>query len=355
MIVAASLDIMGGQAVQAKKLVENLRQDGIRADFLPINPRPWGFLFYLTKIKYVRTAVVSFFYVASLLRAVKDYDVIHVFSASYFSFILSPTPAILVGKLYGKKTILNYHSGEAPDHLKKWGRIVIPIMRMADKIIVPSSFLVDVFAGFGLKAEAVFNMVNFGDFQFRKKTKLEPKLLVARNLEKLYNISCAIKAFEIVKKKYPQAKLVITGCGEDEKNLRGLVKKLDLQDVEFTGRVEREKIFGYYQDSDIFVNSSDIDNMPISFLEAFSAGLPVVSTDVGGIPYMVRDGFNGFLVKQDNHRALADKIIYLLENQEKAFQIIDQAREECRKYTWESVRGDWFRVYNDLGNNETQN
>ncbi|MCJ7507486.1 MAG: glycosyltransferase family 4 protein, partial [candidate division Zixibacteria bacterium] len=285
----------------------------------------------------------------------KDYDIIHIFSASYFSFILAPTPAILISKLYGKKTILNYRSGEAPDHLKKWGWIVIPIIKMVDKIIVPSGFLVDVFNDFGLKADAVSNIVDFADFQFKKREIVKPKLLVTRNLEKLYNISCAIRCFEIVKREFPRAELVIIGYGKDEANLKRLVRELNLNDVRFTGRVEREAIPDYYDKADIFLNSSDIDNMPVSFLEAFSAGLPVVSTDSGGIPYIVEDEYNGFLVKTGDYKALAERIIHLLKNQDQAQKLIQQAKEECKKYTWEYVKEDWFRAYNSLVRDEAEN
>src|ERR1041384_6843039 len=114
LIVAPSLDILGGQSVQAAQLLEYLRQEkSVEVGFLPINPRLPGVLRYLQKIKYVRTVVTSIAYVISLLFRVRKYDVLHVFSASYFSFVLAPTPAILVGKFYGRKVLLNYHSGEA--------------------------------------------------------------------------------------------------------------------------------------------------------------------------------------------------------------------------------------------------
>src|SRR5690242_16947700 len=113
LIVAPSFDILGGQSVQAAQLFDHLRQEqSIEAGFLPINPRLPGLLRYLQKIKYVRTFVTSIAYVISLLLQVRKYDVLHVFSASYFSFVLAPTPAILVGKFYGRKVLLNYHSGE---------------------------------------------------------------------------------------------------------------------------------------------------------------------------------------------------------------------------------------------------
>ncbi len=111
LIVAPSLNIMGGQAVQADLLLRNFRREDVAADFQPHDPVPWWPLNYLTRIKYLRTVIVSVFYLGGLLQRIPRHDVIHVFSASYLSFLLAPAPAILIAKLFGKRCILNYRSG----------------------------------------------------------------------------------------------------------------------------------------------------------------------------------------------------------------------------------------------------
>ena len=147
LIVAPSFDILGGQSVQAARLLERLQKErSLKVGFLPINPRLPGPLRKLQKIKFVRTIVTSIAYVLSLLVHVWKYDVIHVFSASYFSFLIAPTPAILIGKLYGRKVLLNYHSGEAEDHFQRWRRTAVPTIRLVDVVVVPSEYLVQVFA-----------------------------------------------------------------------------------------------------------------------------------------------------------------------------------------------------------------
>src|SRR5205085_7626281 len=155
LVVAPSLDLLGGQAIQAKRLLDRLAAEpALEVAFLPVNPRLPGVLGKLQAIKYVRTVVTSLCYWAMLLSRVRRYDVIHIFSASYWSFVLAPTPAILVAKLYGKRAVLNYRSGEAGDHLQRWRRTALPTIRMVDRIVVPSGYLVDVFAGFDLRAQS---------------------------------------------------------------------------------------------------------------------------------------------------------------------------------------------------------
>src|SRR6266511_1590405 len=159
LIVAPSLDLLGGQSVQAASLLARFREEpSLHVDFLPVNPRLPGLMRGLQKVRYLRTVVNELIYVVTLLARVRRYDVIHIFSASYFSFLIAPTPALLVSRLYGKKTVLNYHSGEAEDHLARWRRTAIPTVRMADALVVPSGYLVDVFSRFGLRARSISNI-----------------------------------------------------------------------------------------------------------------------------------------------------------------------------------------------------
>src|SRR5205085_5607624 len=172
LIVGPALPIIGGQTVQAARLLDAFSQErGLRVDFQPINPR---FLSNLQRIKYVRTLVTSLKFIADLLRKVPTYDVVHIFSASYYSFLLSPTPALLISKFFRKKTILNYRSGEARDHLTRWKWTSIPTIKMFDKVITPSGYLVDVFREFDISATSIFNSVDLEQFRFRERKTLSP-------------------------------------------------------------------------------------------------------------------------------------------------------------------------------------
>jgi glycosyltransferase involved in cell wall biosynthesis len=103
-----------------------------------------------------------------------------------------------------------------------------------------------------------------------------------------------------------------------------------------------------YEKADIYLNSSVVDNMPLSFIEAFSCGLPIVSYATGGIPYLVANGETGLLVETKDFQALAQKAIFLLENQEFAKKIVAKARAEVVKYSWENVRELWLELFTKL-------
>lgn len=348
-IVAPSLNILGGQAVQAKRLLDDLsKESAIEASFIPINPQLPGVLNYLQRIKYVRTIVTSIAYIAMLLIRLPRVDVVHIFSASYLSFLIAPTPAILIAKLYGKPALLNYHSGEAEDHLKRWQRTAIPLIKLADRVIVPSRYLVDVFAKFGIRAEAIFNTVDFSSFRFRRRQPLHPVLLSNRNLESHYNVACTLRAFATLQEQIESAELIVAGSGKQSLNLMKLASDLSLKNVEFVGAIHPDQMPALYDRADIFINASDVDNMPLSIIEAFACGLPVVTTDAGGIRYMVSHCRNGILVSSGDHESLARWMVALLRDEGFAHQLANTARDDCRQYTWESVRSDWLNVYSEL-------
>lgn len=346
LIVAPALPLVGGQVVQSSRLLENFRSDpNLKVDLQPINP---SFFPRLQKINYVRTLLTETKYIFDLFRKIPHYDVIHIFSASYFSFLLAPTPAVLIAKLFGKKTILNYRSGEARDHLEKWRRTAIPTIRLFDKIVMPSGYLVDVFADFGLKAGAIYNFVNTENYEFRKRKPLRPKFLSNRNFEPLYNVSCVLRAFAIIQKKYPEAEIIVAGEGSEKEKLQNLAKELNLKNVEFPGRIAPSEMPKLYDKADIYLNSPNIDNMPNSIIEAYAAGTPVVSTNAGGIPYILEHGKTGLLVNVNDHENLANEAINLLENQSLAENIINNARKMTERFSWENARREWLKIYSEL-------
>ncbi len=349
LIVAPSFDILGGQAVQAARLLKRLSQERrLEVGFLAINPRLPGPLRWLQKIKYMRTAVTSIAYLASLLRRVGGYDVIHIFSASYFSFVIAPTPAILIGKLYGKKLLLNYHSGEARDHLRRWRRSVIPTLRLVDEIAVPSEYLVRVFAEFGLHAKPIPNLIETDTFCFRERRPLRAIFLSNRNFEVHYGVDRVLRAFAIVQQRLPEARLIIAGDGPARASLEELARDLKLRNTKFTGRVPHDRISELYDAADIFLNASEVDNQPLSILEAFACGLPVVTTDAGGITEMVAPEKTALVVPMGASEQLAASALRLLDDAVLTDRIVRQARKECQKYQWETVRGQWLSLYQAL-------
>jgi glycosyltransferase involved in cell wall biosynthesis len=344
-IVAPSLRILGGQAVQADRLLRAWRGDPeVTAWLVPHNPVPPGPLRHLTKLKYLRTLATEATYLPLLVREFSRADVIHVFSASYSSFLLAPLPAVMIAKAFGRPIVFNYHSGEAPDHLSR-SRAARRTLASCDRLVVPSVFLADAFERFGLEAAVVPNMVDADQFTFLDRPTLRPRILSTRNLAHPYNVACTLRAFRAIQDERQDATLTLVGSGPDEPALRRLARDLRLDNVTFAGRVAPSAMPRVYAEHDIYVQSPDIDNMPLSLLEAFASGLPAVSTDAGGVSAMLTHGIHGLLAPKGDHGSLASHVLRLLNEPARARAMARAAHATCAAYAWRAVRPEWLRIY----------
>src|SRR5690242_3862418 len=227
------MGILGGQAVQAARLLRSWGADpDVNAWLVPINPVPPAPLGRALDIKYLRTLVTQLTYWPSLVRQLRQADIVHVFSASYFSFLLAPLPAVIVARLLGKPVVLNYRSGEAPDHLRR-SAIARKTLRSVERNVVPSKFLQEVFASFGIDSEIIPNIVDTQRFTFRRRETLRPRVLSTRNFEGMYNLPCTLRAFHIVQARYPNAELTLVGAGSQDAAIRRMVDDLGLRHVTF--------------------------------------------------------------------------------------------------------------------------
>jgi len=347
-IVAPSLRYVGGQSVQAELLLRHWEGDpDVHASFIPVDPLFPPGLRWVRRAPVLRTIVRTPFYLAGLWRGLRNADIAHIFSASYSSFLVAPFPAWLVAKVRGKKILINYHSGEARNHLRG-SRFARSILKRANGIVTPSGFLVDVFREFGLVAEPVPNIVDITQFSFRERGPLQPHLVCTRGFHPYYCIDVVVKAFAQVKKEFPTAQLDLVGGGQIETDIRRLVADMKLSGVNFCGVASRDTIGRFYDQADIFINASRLDNMPVSVLEAFASGTPVISTSPDGMRYLIEPGRTGLLSEVGDPRQLAENVLHVLRDQQLARHLSSNAFEELRRYRWETVREQWLLAYRRL-------
>lgn len=347
-IVAPTLRYVGGQAVQADLLLKNWRDDShVHPVFVPVDPNPPRGFGWVQRIPGLRTFFREPRYLLSLWRRLGDADVVHIFSASYSSFLLAPLPAWFVARIRGKKTLINYRSGECRDHLRR-SSIARHVLKRTDKLVVPSGYLVDVLRDFGLTATAIPNIVDVSQFSFRIRRPLRPHLICTRGFHPYYSIDIVVRAFAKVQERYPEAQLDLVGGGPLEQDVRNLVRELKLAGVDFKGVAARANIGRYYDQADIFINASRLDNMPVSILEAFASGMPVVTTEPEGMRYFVEHGSTGLLSPPGDPESLAQNVIRVLQDAELAHRLVSNAAQEFQRYSWGVVRAQWLDVYRAL-------
>jgi glycosyltransferase involved in cell wall biosynthesis len=349
-LVAPTLRFVGGQAVQADLFLRHWNNDpDVDARFIAVDPDFPAGLRWAERVPFLRTVIREPIYALSLWRNLKGVDVAHIFSASYWSFLLAPAPAWLIARLRGTKTLINYRSGEARNHLQRF-RSARPVLKSADRLVVPSEYLVDVFREFGLQAQVVPNIVDLEQFTFRTRKPLRPHLICTRGFHTYYCIDIVVRAFAQVQRAFPEARLDLVGKGPLEAQIRSLVDELQLSGVNFAGVASRQEIGRYYEQADIFINASRVDNMPVSVIEAFGAGTPVVTTAPESMRYLVEHERTGLLSAPGDVEALAQNVIRLLTDPELADRMARNAYEESRRFRWTAVREQWLEIYRSMAN-----
>ncbi len=340
----------GGMANQTEQLSRLLRAEGADVELVQVN------LPYRPKwVRHIRGARALFRLIPYLLRlasVARRVDLFHIMANSGWAWHLFAAPAVWVARFHGIPAVVNYRGGGAAAFLAKSLFWVKPVLKAANAIVVPSSFLEAVFVGKGVPVTVVPNIIDLErftpsvDLTKSLSGKESINILVARNLEPLYDIGTALRAFREVRQEFPTAKLQVAGSGPEEKRLVELSRELKVaKSVVFLGRISNQKMPELYRSSDIVVNPSLVDNMPISILESLASGVPVVSTDGGGGSVLVKDGETAVLVPPRDPRRMAKAILGLVRDPSRYTQICDAGMRLVRRYDWTEVRGQWIEVY----------
>ena len=279
-----------------------------------------------------------------LLYCARKYDVLHIHACSYWGMVPA-VMGVLAGKLWHKRIIIAYHGGGAEEYFAKHIRFVKRWLNRADKVVVLSGFLKDIFDRYAIPCEVIPNIVVLQPQKPRERD-IAPRFISIRHLEPLYNIPCILQAYEQILKVYPNATLDILGKGSMREQLEQYVLDKKLTGVHFVGQVPNQQIYDYLDKADIMLSASRADNMPVSLLEAKNAGLLVISSRVGGVSYMIEEGKTGLLFENENANELAEKMFWALEHPEEVKQMIGQAQADVQKYSWNSVRKQLLGVYN---------
>jgi len=338
---------LGGMAIQATKMIQCLAKSGYTVTAVRTNAVLPRRLAFLSKFKGLRTLATVATFLIDLNRALGPADVVY-FLTGFFNFFFWVTyPALVLIKIRKKRVILSVRGGGAREFFQRYKRLLVPIFRRVDTFTAPSGFLRDVFIEFfGIEPIIVPNIADLDQFRYRARTSIRPKFVVTRSLEDIYNVECVINAFQLIHVKYPDARLGIVGDGSLRASLERLVKQLHLEgSVVFYGRVNHSEIQNIYNKYDIFINASKVDNLPGTILESFACGLPVVTTNPGGMPYLVREGETGVLVESNDCRSLAEKALWLLQHPEAALSMAKTARQEINQYSWEAIHTILFKLF----------
>lgn len=336
----------GGMANQTRQLSELLQREGAKIVVVAVNAayRPS----WIAKVRGVRAIFRLLPYIIRLWRVAGEVDIVHIMANSGWSWHLFATPAVWIARQRGVPSVVNYRGGQAETFLRRSGGVVLKTLHGASALAVPSRFLQQIFAQRGVPSEVVPNIVDIERFRPADSTlgAARPHLVVARNLEPIYDNATALRAFALVRDELPEARLTVAGSGPERQALQTLAVGLRIAGaVDFCGRLDRDRMAELYRSASVVMNPSRVDNMPNSVLEAMACGVPVVSTDVGGVPFLVKNGVTGLLVAVGDHAAMAAAVRRVLIEPDLAERLRNAALAEVQQYTWLRVRDRWTHVY----------
>lgn len=249
-----------------------------------------------------------------------------------------------------RKLRLNYipllHGGNLNARLKRSPRACESLFKNATLNIAPSYFIKEKFQQNGISGvQYIPNSLKIEEYSYKIRKSLKPKLLWVRAFSEIYDPLMAIQSLEILLKEFPDAELCMVGPEKDSsfQECMAYVEKKKLP-VRFTGKLDKKEWHELAIEYDIFLNTTKIDNTPVSVIEAMALGIPVVSTNVGGIPYLIDNHANGVLVPPQKPLEMSNAIAVLLRDPDGSQKLASSARLKVEKFDWAEVKKMWHTV-----------
>ena len=277
----------------------------------------------------------------SVIRNYKsDYVLIDTYSTTgfWFAFCVSQLCRIL-----GKKYIPILHGGNLPNRLSQNPKLCKMVFGNAYQNVAPSHYLLEAFKKEGYtNVVYIPNTFALEDYKYEKRSSIRPKLLWVRAFSKIYNPKMAVDVLYELQKKYPDAELCMVGPEKDGslEATQSYAREKKVT-VTFTGRLDKPDWIGLSEGYDIFINTTHFDNTPVSVMEAMALGLPVVSTNVGGIPYLLNDGTDGLLAADGEVSEMVAAIEKLIDDSQFSKSLSETARSKAETWDWQRVKQQW--------------
>lgn len=338
----------GGMANQTKQLKYLLEADGVDVSLVQTNAsyRPA----WVSSLRGARALFRLTPYLRRLWSLTGSAEIVHIMANSGWAWYLFAAPAIGIARTRGKPVVVNYRGGQAREFLRKSASLVRASLR-GTQLVVPSEFLREVFAGYGMVATIIPNVVDTKVFRpaavpATPRDPAAPHIVIARNLEWIYGIDIGLRAVSILRPAFPGLRVSIAGTGPERTRLETLALELGLTaTVRFTGRLDVSGMASLYQSADLVLNPVRVDNTPNSVLESLACGVPVVSTNVGGVPYLVEHQSTAWLAEPESPVSLAAGMTAVLSDAQLRRGMVERGRARALACDWSAVRDLWMQVY----------
>lgn len=243
--------------------------------------------------------------------------------------------------------------GGYPDRIKKSPGFCKFIFSNSVKNISPSVYLKNHFENAGYKVTYIPNFIPLSNYQYKERTSVRPRLLWVRSFHEIYNPLLAVEVLEKLSSKYPDAELCMVGPDKDG-TLQEVIERANVSGVnrflKLTGKLSKPEWLKLSETYDIFINTTNFDNHPVSVIEAMALGLPVISTNVGGIPFLIDDNVDGVLVPQSDPEKFVQAINSLITDESLVKGLSKNARSKVEQFDWDVLKHKWFETISPYEN-----
>lgn len=277
-------------------------------------------------------------------RERRRYDVaqVDVFSGRAF---LQAEAVCATLRLANKPYVLTLHGGNLPVFARQWPRRVRRLLGSAAAVTVPSGYLLDQMRPYHDDLRLLPNAIDVRAYSFRVRTSVQPRLVWLRAFHELYNPSMALRVVASLVTDFPDIQLTMIGPDKGDGSFQRtklLVSKLGFGDrVTLVGAIPKLQVAASLNEADIFLNTTSVDNVPISVLEAMASGLCIVSTNAGGIPYLLDHERDALLVQPNDDLEMTAAVRRILTEPGLAPGLSEAARIKAEQHDWASILPKW--------------
>lgn len=283
----------------------------------------------------------------SVWRCRNQYDVAHLDVFSGKAFLWAQAAAEVL-QLCRKPYVVSLRGGALPDFAARSPRSVERLLSRAAAVTAPSAFLARRFRATRPDIQELSNPLDLSRYRFRLRRPIAPRIVWLRSFHEVYDPSAAIDVLRIVLAERPDAKLVMVGPDRQDGSLaraQERCRRFGLNaHVEFAGAIAKTDVPGVLDQADLFLNTSLIDNTPVSVMEAMACGLPIVTSNVGGIPDLLLDDCDALLFAPGDVAGMAQGILRLAKEPGLAERLVRHAREKARSFDWSIALPAWQRL-----------
>jgi glycosyltransferase involved in cell wall biosynthesis len=286
--------------------------------------------------------------VATVWRRRHEYSVAHVDVFSGLAFVWAEAACAALRRV-GKPYVLTLHGGDLPAFARRWPRRVRRLLSSAAAITTPSRYLHERMTAYQMNIGVIPNPLEVAAYNYRPRTRPSPKLIWVRAFHEIYEPPLAVKVLKTLAREFPQVELTMLGHDKGDGSLQAVVEEAAdssiTERLKLPGGVARAEVPEWLCASDVFLNTSNVDNTPVSVMEAMACGLSIVSTNVGGIPYLLKDGRDALLVPQGDAQAMAAAVRRVLTEPGLSERLSLNARRKVEAFDWPLIIPQWEKLF----------